>query len=69
MRRGMRALSVGRPGLMLATGQRRSEVGDLPWREIDRRQGPLDPPQLHERSPAARILVPLSPLALVTIAR
>ncbi len=49
--------------LMLATGQRRTEVGDLPWREID-----LD--KKLWTLPAARAkadrdhLVPLSPLAL-----
>ena len=67
MRRGMRALSVGRPGLMLATGQRRSEVGDLPWREIDVDKALWTLPASRTK-PGRAHLVPLSPLALSILA-
>ena len=51
--------------LLLATGQRRSEVGDLAWREID---GSLWTLLASRTKPGRAHLVPLSPLALLILA-
>ena len=51
--------------LLLATGQRRSEVGDLTWQEID---GNLWTIPADRTKPGRAHLVPLSPLALSILA-
>lgn len=53
--------------LLLATGQRRSEVGDLPWREIDFDKALWTLPA-ERTKPGRAHLVPLSPAALSILA-